>query len=197
MTPRPSPPAAAKRHRTLPNGPDAPDQGRRRCVASVLGLGLPAGLGLLVAGHARGAEADPRLASVQLPDAAGRLRPVFDGQAAATLVDFWASWCTPCRQSFPWMNSLVDRLAGRGLRIVAVNLDVQRADADRFLQRHPARFEVVYDPAGDLARRVAVRGMPSSLLLDASGRVRWSHTGFRPSEAPSLEARITQALPPA
>lgn len=160
---------------------------RPACLVAVLLAGAP---------PARAAP-DPLIAGVVLPDAAGLPRPLHDGRAAATLVDFWASWCTPCRQSFPWMNGLHDALAPRGLRIVAVNLDTRRDDADRFLARHPARFEVLYDPAGDSARRLALRAMPSSLLLDAGGRILGRHAGFRPSEADALAARVRAALPPA
>ena len=60
-------------------------------------------------------------------------------------VDFWASWCAPCRRSFPWMNEMQQRYADRGLTIVAINVDRRRADADQFLQINTARFAVVYD----------------------------------------------------
>lgn len=78
--------------------------------------------------------------TLSLPDAAGRLRPVHDGVGVLTLVDFWASWCAPCRLSFPWMDRLHATQAGAGLRIVAVNLDARRAEADVFLVRHAPRF---------------------------------------------------------
>jgi cytochrome c biogenesis protein CcmG, thiol:disulfide interchange protein DsbE len=171
-----------------------PDGVRRSLLASLTASGA---IGTLTAlgGRAAWAAADARIAGALLPDAAGQPRALFDGRAAATLLDFWASWCAPCRQSFPWMNDLHDRHSTRGLRIVAVNVDAQRADAERFLARYPARFDVLYDPAAELPKRLAIKGMPSSLLLDAAGRVRWTHTGFRPSEAPALESRILQALP--
>ncbi len=172
-----------------------PVASRRSLLAAAAWATTPGAVAFLTPGKAW-AQVDPRIDGTQLPDAQGRARAVFDGRAAATLVDFWASWCTPCRLSFPWMNDLHDRLVPRGLRIVAVNVDTQRADAERFLARYPARFEVLYDPAGHLPARLALRGMPSSFLLDAAGRVRWTHAGFRTSEAPALEARIVQALPP-
>ena len=63
-------------------------------------------------------------------------------------VDFWASWCTPCRRSFPWMNALHARYGSEGLAIVGINVDKRRADADRFLADVPAAFAIVFDPAG-------------------------------------------------
>lgn len=117
-----------------------------------------------------------------------------DGQARLTYVDFWASWCGPCRQSFPWMNQLQDKYGAKGLRVLAVNLDARREDAQRFLAEHPARFALGFDPQGALARRVGVKAMPSSLLLDASGKVVAVHQGFRAEDAAELDARIAQAL---
>jgi cytochrome c biogenesis protein CcmG, thiol:disulfide interchange protein DsbE len=136
------------------------------------------------------------LTGEQLPDLAGQLRSLHDPRSAATWVDFWASWCTPCRLSFPWMNQLHERLGPRGLRIVAVNLDARRADAERFLAQHPAQFEVLFDAEGRLAARLQLKAMPSSLLLDGSGRESWRHAGFRAGEAAALETRLAAALPP-
>ncbi len=164
---------------------------RRRLVALLFGGALPAWQA-----HAAIAPADTRFGGLALPDGEGRLQTVLHDAARATWVDFWASWCTPCRQSFPWMNTLHDTLGPQGLRIVGINLDHRRADADRFLAAHPARFLNLFDPAADSARRFAIRGMPSSLLVSARGEVLLQHTGFRPSEAPALEARIRSALAP-
>lgn len=112
----------------------------------------------------------------------------------ATLVDFWASWCTPCRLSFPWMNRLHEQWAGKGLRIVAVNLDRRKDDALRFLAAHPPQFEIVMDPAAESANALQIQAMPTSLLLAADGSIRWMHRGFRESDIPALERNIEGAL---
>lgn len=109
-------------------------------------------------------------------------------------IDFWASWCAPCRQSFPWMNALHAKYGPRGLKVVAINLDAKRTDADQFLAHTPAYFAVPFDARGESAKRLAIKVMPTSVLVDPEGRVIWVHTGFRQEDGPALEARIEKAL---
>ena len=109
-------------------------------------------------------------------------------------LDFWASWCTPCRRSFPWMNEIVERYADQGLVIVGVNVDRERNLADEFLRETPANFSIVYDPEGELAKQFEVLGMPSSYLIDQDGNVISSHIGFRRDERENYEAAIREAL---
>ena len=108
-------------------------------------------------------------------------------------VDFWASWCGPCRRSFPWMNEMQRRYGGRGLTIVAINVDKNAADAARFLERNPAQFAVAYDAAGATPLAYAVRDMPSSYLIDSRGKVVEVEHGFHDERKDVLERRI-QAL---
>lgn len=111
------------------------------------------------------------------------------------LVDFWASWCGPCRQSFPWMNDMQHRYGAKGLAIVAVNLDKDRESANTFLSELPATFTVVFDPAGATAERYHVKALPTTFLVSPDGRVLATHTGFDAKRAPEFEARIAEALP--
>jgi thiol-disulfide isomerase/thioredoxin len=101
-----------------------------------------------------------------------------DLRGRVVYLDFWASWCTPCRRSFPWMNEMKAKYGNRGLEIVSVNLDKERKLAEMFLREVPAHFTVIYDPAGDLATRYELVGMPTSFLIDRQGRMRHRHIGF-------------------
>jgi thiol-disulfide isomerase/thioredoxin len=109
-------------------------------------------------------------------------------------VDFWASWCVPCRRSFPWLNSMHRKYGPDGLQIIAVNLDKDRALADKFLAEVPAEFALRFDPAGELAKHYGVQAMPSSYLIDADGNVLATHAGFRTGDAPEYERAIQEAL---
>jgi thiol-disulfide isomerase/thioredoxin len=112
----------------------------------------------------------------------------FKGQVV--YLDFWASWCGPCRESFPWMNHLKGELGHDGLVVIAVNVDRERAEADRFLREHPAQFRIVYDPDGLLPEKFAVRGMPTSFLIDRNGHVQARHEGFLLRDRDALTQQI-------
>lgn len=109
-------------------------------------------------------------------------------------LDFWASWCGPCRKSFPWMNNLVDQFGPQGLVVLGINLDAEPQAAERFLQHHPARFSLRFDPSGQSAQRFAVQAMPSSYLIDRRGVVRKVHAGFRDSSRAELEDALRTLL---
>jgi len=109
-------------------------------------------------------------------------------------VDFWASWCTPCRQSFPWMDALVRDLGPRGLVVIAVNVDRQHAEAERFLAEFTPSFRVSFDPAGELAERFHVSALPMSFLIDRQGHQVMEHAGFHAREEADLQQRISTAL---
>ncbi len=109
-------------------------------------------------------------------------------------VDFWASWCVPCRESFPWMQAMQAKYASRGLVIVSVNVDEVRADAERFLARYGKGIAVQYDSTGAAAKEYDLKGMPSSFLVDRAGAVRFKHTGFREKDREAFEAEIREMV---
>ena len=109
-------------------------------------------------------------------------------------VDFWASWCGPCKQSFPWMNDMHAKYAARGLNIVAINVDVKMTDAERFLATMPAKFTVAFDAKGVTPKQFDVKAMPTSYLIDENGKVLHVHAGFRDADRAVLEAAIDNAL---
>lgn len=110
------------------------------------------------------------------------------------VVDFWASWCAPCRQSFPWLNEMQAKYRDRGLVVVGVNVDRERTEAQRFLEQTPAEFQIVYDPDGRLAARYQVPGMPSSYLIGRDGQQVGVHVGFRNGMREQREAELERLL---
>lgn len=115
-------------------------------------------------------------------------------QGKVIYVDFWASWCVPCRKSFPWINQIQQKYGEDNFVIIAVNVDRDKTLADAFLKETPANFPIVYDPEGKLARQFKLKGMPSSYLLDKQGKVISAHTGFFSKKVKKYEQDIAQAL---
>lgn len=109
-------------------------------------------------------------------------------------LDFWASWCTPCRLSFPWMNGIQQSYGRNGLVVIAVNVDHDRALADAFLRAGAPGFKIVYDPNGDIASQYNFRDMPTSVLIGRDGKVRFTHDGFFPAKEGAYAADIVALL---
>ena len=114
--------------------------------------------------------------------------------AKLTYIDFWASWCTPCKQSFPWMDAMSEKYGKNGLRVLAITVDKKREDADKFLKQANAKFEIGFDPEGKTAAALQVKAMPTSLLVDEKGKVLFVHSGFKAADTEALEAQLRSAL---
>ena len=98
------------------------------------------------------------------------------------LVDFWASWCAPCKSSFPVLDSIYRKFKERGFLVVAVSVD-ESGDAMReFLGTHPVSFPVVRDARQQLVASAGIEAMPTSFLIDRTGKVVAVHAGFKGRE---------------
>lgn len=113
-----------------------------------------------------------------------------DMKGKVVLVDFWASWCGPCRQSLPLYNKLRAEFPRQDFDIVAINLDEELGDAKSFLAQHPVEYTTLQNPQGDIAKAFELKGMPSSYLVDRDGVVRATHVGFDPKDIDALRSQI-------
>jgi len=109
-------------------------------------------------------------------------------------LDFWASWCTPCHLSFPWMNDIQQQYGPEGLVVVAVDVDRDRAAADEFLAANRGALQIVYDPKGAIASKYAVKGMPATVLIGRDGKVHATHDGFVVSQEGKYLADVVALL---
>lgn len=112
-------------------------------------------------------------------------------------LDFWASWCGPCKQSFPWMSQLQHKWRDHPLQVVAVSLDKQAGPMQRFLLQFPEHVAVVWDPSAQTAKQFGVQAMPSSYLINPRGQVVWQHRGFQAADSQRLMHTLGQLLQPA
>ncbi|GLX78816.1 hypothetical protein tinsulaeT_21560 [Thalassotalea insulae] len=99
-------------------------------------------------------------------------------QGKVIYLDFWASWCVPCRKSFPWMNEMQAKHSNNNFTVLSVNLDTNRELAAKFLQQTPAQFPIFYDPKGKVAKAFKLKGMPSSFIINKQGKIVSRHVGF-------------------
>jgi thiol-disulfide isomerase/thioredoxin len=110
------------------------------------------------------------------------------------LVDFWASWCPPCKTSFPALDALYREYVAKGVEVLAVNVDERRRDADAFLSAHPHRLTVLFDPKGAAPAAFGVKGMPTSYIIDRNGNIRFTHMGYSGNVDESYRRELGQLL---
>lgn len=109
-------------------------------------------------------------------------------------VDFWASWCAPCKTSFPLLNKLHQKLKAQGFEVVAINLDEDKTNGEKFLQEVPVDFTVLRDAKGEWADQYVVDSMPTSFILDKNGVVQKIHHGFVSEDIKEIEAKVLELL---
>jgi thiol-disulfide isomerase/thioredoxin len=163
----------------------------RSAVAPVHLRLLPVLAALVVATSAPARE-NPDVQSIAALDSLTGDSTIVDG--SVVYVDFWASWCVPCRGSFPWMAGLRDKYGSSGLQVLTVNLDRDAVAARKFLRQTGTSLPVVYDPDGKLAKLYDLQAMPSSFVYGRDGTLRTSLQGFSPEETGSVESLIVKLL---
>jgi len=109
-------------------------------------------------------------------------------------VDFWASWCGPCRLSLPAIDKIYQEFNPLGFEVIAVSVDVVAEDSLDFLKRYSVAYPVVIDSGGDVARAYAVNGMPSGYLIDQTGLIRSVHIGFSKGDEMPLRSEVLALL---
>jgi len=169
-------------------------RGQMRALRALVVSGLLTGAGA-PAGQAARVASDPVPApqvEMQLGD--GRLVRLADLRGQVVLVDFWATWCGPCKASFPVLDALYRDLHPSGLEVLAVNVDERRDAAEEFLKARPHQMLVAFDPKGRAPEAFGVGGMPSSYLIDRQGRIRFAHMGFTASTATAYRREIDLLL---
>jgi len=119
-----------------------------------------------------------------------------DYRGQIVYLDFWASWCQPCRKSFTWMNKMQSLYGKQGFKVIAINLDEDREKAEKFLKALPANFDIAFDPRGNTAKAYNVRAMPSSYIINKKGNVIHSNLGFREKDEDRLELKIRNLIRP-
>lgn len=103
-----------------------------------------------------------------------------DLKGQVVMINFWATWCGPCRQEMPLLEQLYTRYEGLGFTLLGVNVEEHSKDAEVFLKETPVTFPILFDPENGVSKLYDVSAMPSTVLVDRSGNVRFLHHGYQP-----------------
>jgi cytochrome c biogenesis protein CcmG, thiol:disulfide interchange protein DsbE len=156
------------------------------CLALFLGLAAPAASALAVGDPVPDFRLPGLLAKGELSKRHLLGRVIY--------LDFWASWCGPCRKSMPVLDGLYRELGDRGFAVVAINMDSDLSEAHRFLQRYPVSYPLLKDNNDAAMHLFKVSGLPSGFLLDRDGRIRLLHRGFREGDEDKLRREVLDLL---
>jgi thiol-disulfide isomerase/thioredoxin len=151
---------------------------------------------LLVSTSAEALDIGDAPPAIDLPDQSGANVSVPELRGKVVLVDFWASWCGPCRHEMPVLQALHEKYAGEGLVIVGVNIDRNPKKMRSFLKGSPVTFRIVHDPKKKVAAAYELSAMPTSYFIGRDGTLRYIHEGFREEDAAAIEAQIKSLLTP-
>lgn len=135
---------------------------------------------------------------VGLTDMSGRVWRMSALRGKVVIVNLWGSWCRPCREEMPFLNTLYERYRGRGLVVLGVAEDTERSAVERALHSRPVSYPIVIDSNHQVAQRYdqvsGTHEIPRSFLIDAQGVVRYVHASRRATDLPRLEAHVVRWL---
>jgi peroxiredoxin len=156
--------------------------GTSRISALLLGAALAAGLAAAAPLPAASVTPGAPAAAFQLPAAVGDPVSLADLKGQVVLINFWASWCGPCRQEMPILDQLYKKYRAAGFTLLGVNVEPKSGDALAFLKATPVSFPVLFDTQSKVSTLYEVSGMPSTVIVDRKGNVRYVHHGYKPGD---------------
>ena len=110
------------------------------------------------------------------------------------MVNFWATWCGPCQQEMPLLDQMYKKYKPAGFTLIGVNVDKEAPAVKQLLERKPVSFPVLLDPANQVSKAYHVDEMPSSVIIDRKGQIRYIHRGYKPGDENDYQDRIRQLI---
>lgn len=117
-----------------------------------------------------------------------------DYRGQVVLLNFWASWCGPCRQEMPLLNVLYKRYKNLGFTILGVNVDTNSTKANRYLRDIKVSFPILYDTKNSVVQKYNVNAMPTTVIIDKNGKMRFKHQGYKPGYENEYRKEVVQLL---
>lgn len=129
-----------------------------------------------------------------LPTTSGRTVSLDDLKGNVVMVNFWATWCGPCRQEMPKLEALYERYHDLGFTLLGVNVEKDSSGVAKFLKQTPVSFKILLDKDNKVSQLYNVVAMPSTVLIDRKGNVRYVHHGYQPGYAAAYQTEIRNLL---
>ena len=120
--------------------------------------------------------------SFTLPSRSGDTVSLETLKGKVVMLNFWASWCGPCRQEMPLLDQMHKRYSSLGFTLIGVNVEANTKDAERWLSETPVSFPVLFDKDSKVSKLYDVNAMPSTVFIDRKGNVRYLHRGYKPGD---------------
>lgn len=139
-------------------------------------------------------DASPPAPGFTLANRAGGELSLSAMKGQVVMINFWASWCGPCRQEFPALDQIYGKYKPMGFAMIGINVESEKADAERFLGKTPVSFPILFDPDNRVSGSYGVSAMPTTFLLDREGRVRWQHRAYKPGDEAKYIEQIRAIL---
>jgi thiol-disulfide isomerase/thioredoxin len=118
----------------------------------------------------------------QLGSMAGKTVSIDQYKGQVVMINFWASWCGPCRQEMPILEKLYGKYKPMGFTMVGINVEPDSQLAVNWLKETPVTFPILFDTKSEVSKLYKVAGMPSTVIIDRQGNLRWLHRGYKPGD---------------
>jgi peroxiredoxin len=139
-------------------------------------------------------DGSPPAPAFTLANRAGGETSLASLKGQVVMINFWASWCGPCRQEFPALDEIYGKYKPMGFEMIGINVESEKADAERFLGKTPVSFPILFDPDNKVSGSYGVSAMPTTFLVDRQGRVRWQHRAYKPGDEAKYIEQIRAVL---
>jgi len=129
-----------------------------------------------------------------LTDLSGQSGGLGQYKGQVVMVNFWATWCGPCQQEMPLLDQMYRKYKPAGFTLIGVNVDKEAPPVKELLARKPVSFPVLLDPTNAVSKAYHLDEMPSSVIIDRKGNIRYLHRGYRPGDENEYLDRIRQLI---